>query len=58
MKKTKLGFPYKLLSDMLNYVLLFVWILKGILGNGQIFFYVSEEIFFSENDPNIFTLRF
>lgn len=43
---------------MLNYVLLFVWILKGILGNGQIFFYVGEEKFFSKNDPNIFTLRF
>lgn len=31
---------------MLNYVLLFVQILKAILGNGQIFFYVIEESFF------------
>lgn len=58
MRKTKFGFLYKLLSDMLNYVLLFVQILKAILGNGQIFFYVMKKVFFSENDSNIYTLRF
>lgn len=31
---------------MLNYVLLFVQILKAILGNGQIFFYVMRKGFF------------